>query len=134
MSGIIVSMDVYGARELTVDLSQAGIFATARAATATAETAEEVARFARDTIRARTSGEYVKHYPNAITYEVSVLGAGIIAADIGPEFDKPQGGLGQLLEFGSRNNAPIPHLNPALDQSMHRYEDRLADALGEAFQ
>jgi hypothetical protein len=53
------------------------------------------------------------HYPNAITYDVrrTLLG---FRAEVGPDKSLAQGALGNILEYGTKNNAPIPHLGPAL--------------------
>jgi hypothetical protein len=45
---------------------------------------------------------------------VSVRGQ-VVVGEIGPDSNKLQGGLGRLLENGSVNNPPYPHLSPALD-------------------
>jgi hypothetical protein len=75
----------------------------------------EVKRDAKRVIRARSRRGYLPHYPRSISYEVKAAGA-VITGEIGPDPAKPQGGLGGLLEYGSINNAPIPHLGPALDR------------------
>lgn len=64
--------------------------------------------------RIRWSGH--PHYPalpSAITYDTTVSDAGV-EAEIGPDKSRPQGPLGNLIEFGSRNNAPLPGGLPAL--------------------
>jgi hypothetical protein len=63
--------------------------------------------------RRRASG--IKHapsYPNSITYDVHGL-----TAEIGPDKDLRQGALGNILEFGTSKNGPIPHLGPALTEA-----------------
>lgn len=54
------------------------------------------------------------HYPRSISYDLEVAGTQV-CAEIGPDKDRTQGALGNILEYGTSNNAPIPHLNPALD-------------------
>lgn len=62
----------------------------------------------------RVSGlAHAPAYPSAITYDMT-YGLGSIEAEIGPDKGRRQGALGNLLEFGSVNNAPIPHMGPAL--------------------
>ncbi len=73
-------------------------------------------------IRAAGRKGYLPHYPRAISYTVTARGTAV-TGEIGPDPAKLQGGLGRLIELGSRNNAPIPHLSPALDAE----EPRLAD-------
>jgi hypothetical protein len=52
--------------------------------------------------------------PYAISYDVKQRGS-TIEGEIGPDKSKPQGALGNLIEFGSINNAPQPGGQPALD-------------------
>ena len=77
---------------------------------------------ARDAILADTRHVFVKQYPYSITYDVSVGAGAMVTAEIGPDKDKPQGALGNLLEYGSSKNAPIPHLNPAFDAEIDSTE------------
>jgi hypothetical protein len=44
-------------------------------------------------------------YPRSIGYDVRT-GAGWVEGTIGPDKDKAQGALGNLIEFGSVNNPP----------------------------
>jgi hypothetical protein len=80
-------------------------------------------------IRGNSRRGYLPHYPRAITYEVKAAGADI-TGEVGPERARLQGGLGRLIEYGSVNNAPIPHLTPALDAELPRFERYVAE-LGE---
>jgi hypothetical protein len=57
---------------------------------------------------------HLPHYPSSITYDTKVTGD-LITGTVGPERARRQGKLGDIIENGSINNAPIPHLNPALD-------------------
>lgn len=53
-------------------------------------------------------------YPQAITYETHETPMGGWA-EIGPDKEKRQGALGNILEHGTVKNAPIPHMRPAAD-------------------
>jgi hypothetical protein len=44
-----------------------------------------------------------------------------VGADIGPDKNKPQGALGNLVEFGSLNNSPRPGGSPALDAEAPKF-------------
>jgi hypothetical protein len=77
-------------------------------------------------IRANSPRGYLPHYPRAISYEVTGRTADIVG-EIGPDAAKLQGGLGRIIEFGTVNNAPIPHLVPALDAELPRFEQHVAD-------
>jgi hypothetical protein len=59
--------------------------------------------------------------PAAITYDTTMAGP-IINAEIGPDKGRPAGALGNIIEFGTRNNAPIPGGLPALQAEMPRFE------------
>jgi hypothetical protein len=50
------------------------------------------------------------------------------SARIGPDKAKRQGPLGNILEYGTVKNAPIPHLTPALDAEAPKFERAIADA------
>ncbi len=56
---------------------------------------------------------HARMLPYAVSYDVKQR-ATSVEAEIGPDKDKPQGALGNLFEYGSLNNAPIPALAPAL--------------------
>lgn len=83
--------------------------------------------------RQRISGyRHLTRYPYSITYDTKVTPDGV-EGEIGPEKGKGgsrpnstgrvrsqdkgtlQGSLGNILEYGTSKNAPIPHLGPALD-------------------
>lgn len=69
----------------------------------------------RDDARGRIAGhKYLPAYPYSITYDVKLTVDGV-EGEIGPDKAKPQGPLGNLIEYGSSKNAPLPHLGPALD-------------------
>jgi hypothetical protein len=69
---------------------------------------------------------HARAYPNSITYDVHDGLRGPFA-EIGPDKEKRQGALGNLLEYGSVNNPPHPHVRPAAD----REEPRFAKAVQE---
>lgn len=68
----------------------------------------------------------------AVTYDlVNLLTA--VEAEIGPDKERRQGALGNLIEFGSVNNGPIPGGLPALQAEEPRFlaaiEQLAADVL-----
>jgi hypothetical protein len=90
-----------------------------------------IKRQAQRTIRDHSRRGYLPHYPRSISYEVTATGASITGT-VGPDAGRLQGGLARLLEFGSINNAPIPHLIPAIDDEapkFARYAAELAEKL-----
>jgi len=65
--------------------------------------------------RQRISGrKYLPRYPYSITYDTKITADGV-EGEIGPQKALPQGPLGNIVEYGTSKNAPIPHLGPALD-------------------
>lgn len=77
--------------------------------------------------RRRWSGlAHAPAIPRAITYDVAVSGS-VITGEVGPDKAKRQGALGNLLEFGSVKNAPIPGGAPALEAETPRYIKALED-------
>jgi hypothetical protein len=98
----------------------------------TAKGALNVKNAARDSILSQTTHAYVKQYPNSISYSITKAIQSFVEAEIGPDKGKPQGALGNLLEYGSSKNAPLPHLGPALDAEAGPYAEFLAAAAGEA--
>jgi hypothetical protein len=67
-------------------------------------------------------------YPQAITYDTHDTPTGGWA-EIGPDKNKRQGALGNLIEFGSVHNAPRPHLGPEAELEeprTARYLEQLA--------
>ena len=70
-------------------------------------------------------------YPRAITYDTTDHGVGKgVSAEIGPDKDRRQGALGNILEYGTVNNPPYAHLGPALDYEGPNFERYLGE-LGE---
>lgn len=72
--------------------------------------ANNIKRFA----RARTSGmAHAPAYPYSITYDHRAT-TRVLTWEIGPDKNRRQGALGNLIEFGSINNPANPHVGPAL--------------------
>lgn len=77
--------------------------------------------------RRRVSGlRHAPAYPNTITYDTQASATGA-SAEIGPDKGKRQGALGNLLEYGSVNNAPTPHMAPAADAELPKFERAMED-------
>jgi hypothetical protein len=73
--------------------------------------------------RKRWSGHaHAPRLPYAVGYDLNWFLGGKIEAEIGPDKDKPQGALGNLFEYGSVNNAPIPGGAPALEAERPKFE------------
>jgi len=76
--------------------------------------------------RARGIGRHARRYPYSIGYDV-YQGLRGPTAEIGPDKNRPQGALGNLLEYGSVNNPPHPHMIPAGAAEAPRFEQALGD-------
>ncbi|MFE5368215.1 HK97-gp10 family putative phage morphogenesis protein [Streptomyces mirabilis] len=107
----MAGVDVIG---LTVVVDDLGTFAErlrVNAAKAVKVTSQKV----RDDARSRIRGhKYLPAYPYSITYDVKVTAEGV-EGEIGPDKGRAQGPLGNIVEYGTSKNAPLPHLGPALD-------------------
>lgn len=77
----------------------------------------------------RASGHrHAPAYPSSIVFEgPTVLLGGAVEAEIGPDTDRPQWGLGDILEFGTPRTAPHPHLMPALQAELPNVERYLLE-------
>lgn len=82
--------------------------------------------------RARTTaGAHARLYPGSISYDnARVVAPGVLEAVIGPDKARPQGALGNLLEFGSVNNGPHNDGGLALDEEEPRFVAQV-EALGQ---
>lgn len=115
-----------GLKELAADLQFARDHAIEETKKVVGRGSLNVKKQAQQIIRANSPRGYLPHYPRSISYTVTASGTSVVG-EIGPESTRKQGGLGRLIEYGSRNNAPIPHLGPAVDAE----EPRLAQYLEE---
>jgi hypothetical protein len=87
--------------------------------------------------RRRISGlAHAPAYPFSITYDSHETATGAWA-EIGPDKDRRQGALGNILEYGTRKNPPHPHMLPAAEAETPRFakamEDAAVRALGPGF-
>lgn len=72
---------------------------------------------------AATAGAHARLYPMSIGYDPPVVVPGVgVSVRIGPDKGRPQGALGNLLEFGSVHNAPHNDGGRALLAEQPRFE------------
>lgn len=74
-------------------------------------------------------------FPFSVSYDLkgfSGFGVSVLSAEIGPDKGGRQGALGNLIEFGSRNNAPQGIGQAALHANEADFEHGLSLAVGEA--
>lgn len=98
----------------------------------------------RDTARANAAGmAHAPAFPASITYDIgagySLIretfgggGADSITAEIGPDKQRPQGALGNLIEYGSVNNPPQGILHGALQANEADIERGVEKAIDSA--
>jgi hypothetical protein len=71
---------------------------------------------------------YIEPLSRAVNYDRKFSGSDV-EWEIGPDKGRAQGALGNIIEFGTVNNAPIPGGMPALDRETPRLERYLGDAI-----
>jgi hypothetical protein len=78
--------------------------------------------------RRRVAGlAHAPAYPASITFDLFHTPF-TSQAEIGPDKDLRQGALGNILNFGTVKNAPVPHLFPAAEEEAPLFERAIADA------
>lgn len=122
-------------QQIARDLREAPAAAQRQALEVLEHAAVKVKEGWRDNARA-SAGQHARRYPDSISYDMAI-GAGLhghIEFEVGPDKDKPQGALGNVLEFGSVHNAPHNDGGRALQTEAPALENALAavtlDALG----
>lgn len=106
-----VTVTSTGMNELALALESAAEDAVDEARKVVARGALNIKRDAR---RFASGIAHAPSYPYSIGYDTKVSGT-TASAEIGPDKAKRQGALGNILEYGTVNNAPYAHLGPALD-------------------
>lgn len=116
----------HGLKELHDDFEKAAREAVPSAKKIVGQGCNNIKKDAKRIIRAASHRGYLPHYPRSISYEVKASGT-LVSGEVGPDSAKLQGGLGRLLENGSINNSPIPHLGPGLDLEENRFYGYMED-------
>lgn len=121
----MIEIRVTGDKEVAASLD----LAASRSIPAVRAVVEHGANNIKTDARARISGlAHAPAYPDAISYDVT-YGMGSVTGEVGPRKERRQGALGNILEYGTVNNPPIPHLGPALRTEEPKFIDAL-EALG----
>lgn len=120
-----VRVDASEVHRLAADLTALGPEVAAKARPVVLKGAVNVQRDARDLASGHRG---LGAYPRSITFD---LDDGGLSAEIGPDKELPQGPLGNIVEYGTSKNAPMPHLGPALDNEAPKFEEALADVASE---
>ena len=122
-------MDIVGngLDRLDADLAKAGLLAGPRTYGATYRAGTRL----RDTARQLApSSPVVRHYPSSITADTDVEDLEIVTR-VGPDKDRVQGPLGNILEYGTATTPPHAHLGPALDRVAPGWVDEITDIAGK---
>lgn len=75
---------------------------------------------------------HARHFHRSISYDVTDRG-GSVSADIGPDKERTQGSLGNLMYFGSKNNGPVLDVEAGLVEEEPRFIKALGDLLDGVF-
>lgn len=93
---------------------------------------EVTARKVKDSWRENAQGmAHAPAFPYSISYDIEGS-FGQIDAEIGPDKGATQGALGNLIEFGSRNNAPQGLGHGALQDNEQDFVDGLQRAVDDS--
>lgn len=84
----------------------------------------------RDWTQAWSGHSYIAPLSRSVSYDRRFRGTDV-EWEIGPDKGRAQGPLGNIIEFGSVKNAPIPGGLPALDREAPRTEKAISDVLGK---
>jgi hypothetical protein len=76
---------------------------------------------------------HARAYPNSINYEIRNGPLGPYA-EVGPDKDRKQGALGNILEFGTVNNPAHPHMRPAADAEEPRFAKAIEELATQALE
>lgn len=128
--GIIIDTSELSA--LAADLGEAPARAGRNIRSAVGRTAHRI----RDDWRDSAQGlPHAPLFPYSISYDLKVFqgfGASVIQAEIGPDKERPQGALGNLIEYGSVNNPPMGLGHGALQKNEDDFERGLTIAVSDA--
>lgn len=117
---IRIKVDVDGAKELGADLEAVPAEAMPKFARVVGRGANNIKNQMRD--EAKDNGHY-KHFHRSISYDL----ISDLKAEIGPDKERVQGALGNILYIGTSNNAPVLDLEGPLRREAPRFELALAD-------
>lgn len=115
---------------LAADMLKAAAAAPAAAAAVVKKGANNVKKDAADNVR-QSAPKHARLAAAAISYDNPEVTPYRVSAEIGYDKDKPQGSLGNLLEYGSRNNPAHRDLGRALDKEAPGFEKFLTDIAGK---
>lgn len=126
-----VEFDTHELARLAVDMTHAGALSAAAVRAVVQKGSLNIKnRMIADAQSALGSGS-ARLFPQSITYETREL-AYAAEGIIGPDKDRPQGPLGNLLYFGSSKNAPVLNLLGPLEAEEPSFVKYLTEAAEKA--
>lgn len=115
--------EILGLSELIADLTDASVHVAGQAREVVAKGALNIKK----DWQQRASGlAHAPLYPSSITYDTGWKRGGW-EAEIGPDKDKPQGALGNLITYGSANNPPSGDDIAVTEAEAPRFEKAIGD-------
>lgn len=123
----MISISVTGDKEVAAALDKA---ASRSIKNVTAVVKKGANNIKEDAIKRVSGHPHIPRYPATITYDLT-YGLGVIEAQIGPDKDRKTGALGNIIEFGTVKNAPLPHLTPAFREEEPRFIAALEALVGD---
>lgn len=123
-----IDVDASETTDLVADLSRVPAKVVAAVEAATHKAAHNIkTQMAAD---AENSGHY-KRFSAAITYDRKFGSPTAIEYEVGPDKDRPQGALGNILYFGTSNNAPVLDFEAAPRAEEPKFIQALRAAAGD---
>lgn len=121
-------VDSHDLADLTHDLDDAGRDAVRKLLPVMHRGAANIRDDARENA---PRSDVIKHYPRTISYDIERNGD-TLEAEIGPDRDvNGQAKLAHIFEYGTDSLAPRPHLGPALDRELPKFEQFAAEAMSK---
>lgn len=125
-----------GAKIDTHELDRLAVTIDRAIAVAPADSAKVVTKGAvniKTSAKRRIAGlAHAPAYPGSITFDPVKTTPRAVWTDIGPDKDRRQGSLGNILELGTIKNPPHPHMAPAGDEELPRFETAMLDLAAKA--
>ncbi len=118
-----IRIDADGVDALAADLDQVAVDAPAEARKVVSKGALNIKRDAQQRVQGL---KHAPAYSRSISYDTTLTATGA-EAEVGPDKLRRQGALGNLIEFGSVHNPPNPHMAPAADAELPRFEKAMGD-------
>jgi hypothetical protein len=122
-----IGVDMSEVNALAADLVSASLRTLPAVEKVTEVAAVKIKKDAQKRIKAADQHGRLPGYPSSITYDTATRGVSV-SAEIGPDKDRNQGPLGNVLEYGTSDTPPIPHLQPALEAEAPIFERLVAEA------